>query len=103
MQIDDSHGRVPASLPPQSDELLALLQLRKGATSYADFADDVCRDPSMLRAYMSGRSGAGLDTLCVLIAWSPDLQEMVTQMMIERGMSLRSAYRSKRAECGVSG
>jgi hypothetical protein len=91
-----------AIMSESSDALARELQRLKGARTYVSLASEIGVKEGILRAYLTGRAGAGLDTLSTIIAWDlidaravehcqhlPTLTTLVIAKMIDRGLRVR--------------
>jgi len=101
VSIETRKPHAPGVLTIKIDEqLIRTLERLKGRHSYNDLAEQTGVREGMLRAFMTRRSDAGLDTLSALVAWEllsngkdvdrlllqmPEITRLVMIKLIQRG------------------
>ena len=72
-------------------DFIDLIESVRGATSASSIREIARRtriSEAMLRAILSGRDAPGVDTLALLLAWSPSLQAMIVRGLRRPGKRL---------------
>lgn len=83
-------------VPDAAERLVDYLEDALGERTYRALADEIGISEAMVRALLSGASGAGASTLGALMVWDAELEPVILEHLRERGRRFRGEDRPVR-------